>query len=492
MTLVVASLVEREVEGIAASSKLAFAQGADLVECRLDHLARVSRASVEEARMAALGPAISTLRSRSEGGRSGLSGDRRNALLQAQLEADFEYVDLELRSDRKFIAGLERERWPSQLIVSAHFHRPVKRAVIEKALADCMSLGDVGKVAMVCEDAADALMLAELGMKWSRRRKPCIVIGMGLQGQLTRILADRIGSELAYARLGGKPAAPGQLEVRTQAGLRSKEKLVFGLIGHPVSHSVSKPMQEEALSHLGVVGAYVPMDFPPGELSAASMKTLQRLGFKGVNITIPHKKKAYSLCDRIGPAAKATGAVNTIKIESGRLYGENTDVKGFAELIAGKTVITRGTKTLLIGAGGAARAAIYVLKERGARVTVVDIEKRRADHLAKTFDARSQSLPRLFKSGKSFDIVVNCSPVGMKGVPGNPVTKSLFREGSSFFDVVYNPQITKAMQTAERAGARAYGGLEMLVQQGAESFRIWTGTEPDIEAMRQAAKGALA
>jgi len=491
MTLVVASLVEGDTEGIAASSKLAFTQGADLVECRLDLLRHLSRRSVQEARSAALGPAISTLRSVSEDGRSGLTGERRNSLLQAQLDADFEYVDFELKTDRKFLAAIRRERWSSKTIVSAHFKSPVNKATLEKALAECMLLGDLGKIAMRCESATDALMLAELGMKWSRRTKPCAVMGMGLQGQVTRILADRIGSELVYACLQGKPSAPGQLDVPSQCALRSKEKAVFGLIGHPVSHSVSKPMQEEALRNLGIVGAYVPMDFPTGKFSAASIATIRRLGFKGVNVTIPHKKKAYTLCEKRGPAAKATGAVNTIRIQSRALYGENTDVKGFAELVGTKTVVTRGTKALLVGAGGAARAAMYVLKERGARVTVVDIEKRRADHLAKIFGAHSQSLPRLFRSGKSFDIVVNCSPVGMKGVPGNPVTKGLFGSGSTFFDVVYNPQVTKAMETAEKAGAKAYGGLEMLVQQGAESFRLWTGMEPNVEAMREAARRAL-
>jgi len=491
MTLIVGSLVERDEVGIASSSKLAFEQGGDLVECRLDHLTNLSRGAVEEVRRAALGPAISTLRSRSEGGRSGLRGPMRNALLHAQLKADFEYVDLELRNDRKFIDSLERDHWASKIIVSTHFLRPVKKPAVENALAECLALGDIGKVAMFCEDATDALMLAEVAMKWSKRSKPCIVIGMGAQGQLTRILADTLGSAMVYACISGKPAAPGQLDIPTQARLRGGGKTVLGLIGHPVSHSISKPMQEEALSKADMNGAYVPLDIPPGRFSASSVGTLRKLGFAGVNVTIPHKKKAYSLCDRLGPAARETGAVNTIKIEGRRLYGENTDVKGFAELIGTKTVITPGTKALLVGAGGAARATMFVLRERGARVTVVDIEKKRADRLAKAFGGHSQSLPRLFKSGRSFDIVVNCSPVGMKGMPGNPIVKSLIKPGSTFFDVVYNPPVTKAMIMAQKAGAAVHGGLEMLVQQGAESFRIWTETEPNVDAMREAAMGAL-
>ncbi len=491
MTQVVASLVERDFEGIADSARIAFRQGADLVECRLDHLQGLSKTGVSEARKAALGPAISTLRSTSEGGRSGLRGDRRNALLQAQLEADFEYVDLELRTDRKFISSLDRGRWESRLIVSCHFLKPVKKQVVERTLQECASLGHVGKVAMTCENASDALALAEVGMKWATRKSPYVLIGMGPQGLLTRVFADRLGSHLAYACLSGRPAAPGQLDITTQQRLLARDKTVFGLIGHPVSHSVSKPMQEAAIADRGLIGAYIPLDFPPDEFTAAAVSTLRKLGLRGLNVTIPHKKKAFSLCDKRGPAATDTGAVNTIKFDGKRLYGENTDVKGFSELIGGKIIITRGTKALLVGAGGAARAAIYILSERGARVTVVDIEKSRADQLAKMFHAHSQSLPRVFKSGNSYDVVVNCSPVGMKGIPGNPVVKNLFHKGSAFFDVIYNPQVTKAMETAEKAGAKAYGGLEMLVQQGAESFRIWTGSEPNVEVMREAAREAL-
>lgn len=125
------------------------------------------------------------------------------------------------------------------------------------------------------------------------------------------------------------------------------------------------------------------------------------------------------------------------------------------------------------------------------KLSVTDIEKSRADDLAKKFGAKSLSLRRLWKSTRSFDLVVNCTPVGMKGVPGNPLKASFVKPGSVFIDVIYNPPVTKAMQTAEKRGAKVYGGLEMLVQQGAESFRLWTGSEPSVDAMREAARRAL-
>jgi shikimate dehydrogenase len=304
---------------------------------------------------------------------------------------------------------------------------------------------------------------------------------MGIQGQLTRVFADRIGSELAYACLPGKEAAPGQLDVVTQISMLEGPKRVFGLIGHPVSHSVSKPMQEAALSHLGLRGMYLPLDFPPKEFDGNALRALKNLGFEGLNVTIPHKGQAFKLCNRKGEFATATRAVNTISFKGKAVVGENTDVNGFSRLLDGKTTITRNTDALIIGAGGAARAVACVLSERRARLTIIDIEKSRSEALAKSFGAKSESVKRLWKSDKSFDLVVNCTPL-KAGFVG---------PGSVFFDIIYNPPVTKAMELAAGRGAKAYGGLEMLVQQGAESFRLWTGLEPNVDAMRVAAGRAL-
>jgi shikimate dehydrogenase len=407
------------------------------------------------------------------------------------LESDFEYVDLELETDRSLLKKNQGAQSETQTIVSSHLPGPAPRDLVEKKLVEAMTLGDIAKVAMPCETAPQALDLAHLGLKYSRLKKRFVIIGMGLQGQLTRVFADRIGSELVYACLPGKEAAPGQLEVAVQISMLEGPREVFGLIGHPVSHSVSKPMHEAALKHLGLRGMYLPLDFPPRTFDGNSLRALKNLGFKGLNVTIPHKALAFKLCDRKGESATDTRAVNTISFVGRAVVGENTDVIGFSRLLDEKTTITRNTEALVIGAGGAARTVAYVLSERKARLTIIDIEKGRADELAKSFGARSVSVKRQWKSDRSFDLVVNCTPVGMKGTAGTPLKAGFVEPGSVFIDIIYNPPVTKAMDLAARRGAKAYGGLEMLVQQGAESFRIWTGLEPNVDAMREAAGGAL-
>ena len=492
MTQIVASLIEGSIAGVSDSSRTAFREGADIVECRLDHLSGLDSELVSHVRKAALGPAIATLRSRKEGGKSAMTGSRREAILLAALEADFEYVDLEKASDQHLLKKLTGLDWDSEIIVSVHLTKPVTRATIERHIAEAAGLGDIAKVAMPCEHADDALMLARVGATLSKKRTRYVLIGIGTQGQLTRVFADKIGSYMVYACLPGKPAAPGQLDVATQRRLLNGDRIALGLIGHPVSHSVSKPMQEAALTGLSLAGSYIPMDFKPGTFDRRAVVTLRNLGFRGVNVTVPHKGTAYDLCDKKGMAAMATGAVNTMKFQTKSIVGENTDVIGFASLIDGKIVITCDTDALLVGAGGAARAVAYVLSQRGARITVVDIEKKRADELARTFGARSESLKRLWKSGRTFDLVVNCTPVGMKGVPGNPIAGKLLKQGSTFIDIIFNPPVTAAMKAAEERGVKVLGGLEMLVQQGAESFKIWTSLEPNVEEMREAARRALA
>ncbi len=489
MTLVVASLIEGSIQEASASSRAAFSAGADMVELRLDHLKDFE---ARKARREILGPTIATLRSKGQGGKSSLTGVKRAEVLQEIFAADFEYVDLELESDRALLKRIRNAKeTETKIIVSSHFQKPVPRAAVERRLAESFALGDVAKVAMHCDDASQALELAQIGLTYSRQKREYAVIGMGAQGQLTRVFADKIGSSLVYACLAGKPSAAGQLDVATQARILDGDRVVLGLIGHPVSHSVSKPMQEAALDRVGLTGMYLPLDIPTKSFDGNTLRILRTLGFRGLNVTIPHKAKAYQLSDQFGEAAAATKAVNTIKFAGSKMIGENTDVFGFAKMIEGKTNITHSTNALIIGAGGAAKAVAYVLSERGALLTIIDVERTRAVKLAKAFGGTAVPVKKLWSSDFSFDLVVNCTPVGMKGMAGSPLKARFVRPGSVYIDVIYNPPTTKAMEIASGRGARAYGGLEMLVQQGAESFRIWTGQEPSIEAMREAAGRAL-
>ncbi len=492
MTLVVASIIENSVREASESSKQAFREGADIVELRLDMLEGFGTDTVREVRREIPGPAMATLRSRDQGGGSRLGCPEREEVLKAILASGFEYVDLELGTDRRLIESARTELDATQIIVSDHLHSPTRRNIVERRLAEAMRFGDIAKIAVPCENAVQALDLAQLGRKYSRLKKRFALVGMGPQGQLTRVLADRIGSELAYACLAGKEAAPGQLDVPTQAALLGKvDRTVLGLVGHPVSHSISKPMQETALRHRGLTGVYLPLDFPGRRFDGNSLRLLNDLGFSGLNVTIPHKSAAFRLCAAKSDFASSTRAVNTITFKGRRAVGENTDVAGFSRLIDGKTNITGNTDALVIGAGGAARAVAFVLSERKVRITITDIDVRRAKNLARPTGATVLTVNGLWRSDRAFDLVVNCTPVGMKGVPGTPLKASFLKAGAMFIDIVYNPPVTQAMEIAARRGAKAYGGLEMLVQQGAESFREWTGLEPNVEAMREAARRAL-
>lgn len=491
MTHLVVSLVEKDPAGVEVSAKAAFESGADLVEVRLDHIRGLTAARAKDIRHAVRGPAIATLRSAKEGGASRLGKREREELLLMVSEAGFEYIDLEFSRDAKVLEAIREEEWRPHIIVSKHFTKPVSKSEVQGALRSALDHGDIAKVAMACESAADAVMLAQIGLDLSKRRKRFSVIGMGQQGQLTRACARAMGCELVYASLPGKAAAPGQIEVGLQAELLGGDAVLLGLVGHPVSHSVSKPMQEAAMAEAGLRGLYLPLDFPERAFDRSALKTLRALGFKGLNVTIPHKWKAYEMSHRRGENAKATEAVNTLSFRGTVVHGENTDVNGFSRLLDGKITITPGLRTLMVGAGGAARAVAYVLTERDARLSVLDKDKKRARALARKFRARAVTWSQLRGERAEFDLIVNCSPVGMKGLPGNPVKPWLFGPGKSFIDIIFNPPATEAMVEAEKKGGKALGGLEMLVQQGAESFRVWTGTEPDVGAMREAARRAL-
>lgn len=490
MTIIVASLVEGSIAGVSGSSRAAFRHGADAVEVRLDYFRNLKPAGLPKIRDACAGPTIATLRSTSEGGKSQLSADPRMEMLRAIIDAGFHGVDLETTNDTALLRELGERKDRPLIIASAHFDEPVSEDLITSTLTQACTLGDVGKVAMPCANAAQAVMLAEVGKKFSALRKKFVVVGMGEQGKLTRICADRIGSSMIYSCVNGKEAAPGQLDVRTQKSLSSKA-LVLGLIGHPVSHSVSREMQEAALKSRKIPGAYLPLDFPPGTLDRNALVTLKSIGFKGLNVTIPHKKTAFDIADRTDAAASSTGAVNTITFDDDEVVGENTDVFGFSKLVEGKIHITKNTRILVVGAGGASRAVAHVLSRLGARFMIADIESSRARELARTFGGDAVPVGRAMSAPAPFDLVVNCTPVGMKGAPGNPVKSNLFKKGSLFVDIIYNPEITQAMRTARKAGARVQGGLEMLVQQGAQSFRLWTGKNPDVSVMRRAARRAL-
>ncbi len=271
---------------------------------------------------------------------------------------------------------------------------------------------------------------------------------------------------------------------------------LIGLIGYPVAHSYSPAMHNAAAAALGLNVVYVPLPVSPERLPDA-LRGLVALGYRGVNVTVPHKEAVMPHLDAVFPAARVIGAVNTIVIGDGRLTGFNTDWSGFLADLESHRLALYGRDCLVLGAGGSARAVVYALLRRGGRVSVLARRLEQAQRLAAELKpafpsaadiavGRLDDAPRV-AAQLDEPVIVNATPLGMSGErselspwpDGAP-----FPPGAFIYDLVYNPAETRFMAQARAAGRRAANGLGMLVGQAAEAFEVLTGRRPDPAVMR--------
>ncbi len=269
---------------------------------------------------------------------------------------------------------------------------------------------------------------------------------------------------------------------------------VVGVMGWPVAHSLSPAMHNAAFQALGLDWAYIPLAVPPDKLVAA-VAGAAALGLAGVNVTIPHKQAVMDLVDEMTPAARAIGAVNTLRF-NGRISGDNTDWTGFLNALRDVGHDPTGQRAVILGAGGAARSIVYALASVHASVAVYNRSVGRAeeivDGLNQVFpDGQLEAYP-LDSLAQELDrypqLIVNTTSLGMaprtEGTPwpaGLPIPAY-----ATVYDLVYNPLATRFLKSAKAAGARAVDGLGMLVHQGAQAFTLWTGVEPPTDVMYKA------
>jgi len=267
--------------------------------------------------------------------------------------------------------------------------------------------------------------------------------------------------------------------------------ILYGVIGDPIRHSRSPVMLGRAFRESGVNGAYGAFHVKPERLGEA-IRGIRALGFRGLNVTIPHKIEVMAHIDEIDESAKAIGAVNTIVNENGRLIGYNTDGIGYVRSLKEEAEPDlSGKKILVLGAGGAARGIVWALLREGpSEVLIANRTDARADELAAAFeDRRTKAIPwhLLAEACGAADIVINTTSVGMAphtdAVPADP---DWLRPGAVASDLIYNPLTTAFLQGAERRGCRIHGGLGMFVYQGAYAFEYWTGRPAPAAAMREA------
>lgn len=278
---------------------------------------------------------------------------------------------------------------------------------------------------------------------------------------------------------------------------------LLGLLGWPLGHSLSPAMHNAAAADLGLNLAYLPLPVAPDELPDA-VRGLAALGFRGVNVTVPHKQAVLPLLDELTGAAQAIGAVNTIVFEpDGRSRGDNTDWSGFLTDVRAIDLPLDGRDCLVIGAGGAARAVVYALQQSGGFVRVLARRVEQAEALAADLAHQFPNRPVAFGSladlpqfvaGLRAPLIVSTTPLGMTpAVDHSPWPEELPFPGGAFaYDLIYNPARTRFMTQAEADGCRAANGLGMLAAQAAEAFALWTGQPPDTAVMRRAAETALA
>jgi shikimate dehydrogenase len=263
------------------------------------------------------------------------------------------------------------------------------------------------------------------------------------------------------------------------------ETELYGVIGNPVRHSLSPMIHNGAFRRLGWNAVYLAFEVKNLE---EALRGIRGLGVKGVSVTIPFKTEVLPFLDRVEGLAKKVGAVNTIVNRQGRLIGYNTDCEGALDALEEKADL-RGKRAVLLGAGGAARAIGFGLKERGVPLIVVNRSKEKGQALCKELGCDYlpiSSLLRMKAGELEADILINATSLGMYPRDGEtPVPKELLKKGMMVMDIVYEPLKTKLLREAKEKGCITVDGLEMLIRQGMAQFEIWTGRRPEIGQIKK-------
>jgi 3-dehydroquinate dehydratase/shikimate dehydrogenase len=482
------------------------AEGADLVECRLDYLDRPDPPAVQTLLAGRPLPVIVTCRPARQGGRFAGEESRRLALLSEAARLGAEYVDLELDAlpAGADLVGLVRGGDSRTQVILSHHDLAGRPADLDEIVSRLEASGaDVVKVAFAASGPEDALAaLAVL----RRCTKPAIALAMGECGAASRILAGKFGAFGTFAALEeGAESAPGQLTLQEMKRLYRWQAIgpgtrVYGVIGCPVAHSVSPAVHNAAFAAAGVDAVYVPLRIEPGAENfnrfLDALVNAPWADFGGLSVTIPHKENALA---RVGAGAvdelsRRIGAINTIRLEaSGGLRGWNTDYAAAINALCSAMNIARedlaARKVAVVGAGGAARAVVAALAHYRAEVAIHNRTASRAQRLAEEFGCSAAGLEELGRT--SAQVLVNCTSVGMHPEVEQSPLERIPPAVKVVFDTVYNPAQTRLLRLAAAAGCRCVSGVEMFVNQAVAQFEIWTGRPAPREVMRQAVMDQL-
>ena len=397
---------------------------------------------------------------------------------------------------------VEENTWLFEPIICSHHDFtgvPYNLIQIYERIKSANANIDVIKIAVQANDITDTIPIWKLLEKAKSENRQIIPIAMGESGKWTRILGLAHGAFMTYASLdAGQETAPGQISARDlievyRAKELDEETEVYGIIGGNTSYSMSPYIHNAAFKFHNLNFVFVPLQMQNlDEFIRRMVKPETReikLNFKGFAVTIPHKQAIIKHLDYLDETAEKIGAVNTVKITDGKLYGYNTDAHGFIEPLKTAYGDLKNAKVAVLGAGGAARACVYALKKEGASVTVFARDLMKAETLANEFQVGSETLNTQHSALGTFDIVVNATPLGTKGSLENetPLTAEEIKNVHLAYDLVYNPLETRFLREAKSVNVPTVSGLAMLIAQAMEQQRIWTGFDAPMKEMSRVA-----
>jgi 3-dehydroquinate dehydratase/shikimate dehydrogenase len=486
---------------IAASNPVDMVQKADLIvrdnpfiEFRLDYLAKPALALAKLKTFIEFHPEaliIATCRRAANGGKFKGTIAAEIDLLVKAAALGCHLVDIELETAAQIKpSDFNRLRRSASLIVSYHDFRGTKK--LEETFARMKEFSaDFIKIVTTANSLYDNVVMMKFLEKYSHSHS-LIGLCMGEQGVISRVLSVRAGSQFTFGAMNpGEETAPGQLTARALRDTYRIDQVdaatrVYGVAGDPVAHSLSPAMLNAAFRRENVNAVYLALHAKTME---DLMACVQDIPIAGLSVTMPYKEQIVKELDKSDPWTAKVGACNTlVRSQDGKLYGFNTDVNGMVRPLELR-IRLQGAKILVLGAGGAARAAAFGLKERGAEVSILSRTAAAAQKLAK--QARAKAINRTMLKKLEFDVIINATPAGMEGNRDPLPLSEQEMKAKYFFEMVYNPAETKMMKMARARGMHVIAGTEMFVQQGARQFEIWTGKPAPLIDMQRVVDHAL-
>ncbi len=404
--------------------------------------------------------------------------------------AGCQIVDLELQSALKLKReAIARLRSRARLILSFHDFRATRN--LDETLEKMLKIpADFYKVVSTATTLSDNVTMMKF-LQTQSDKHALIGLCMGEQGIISRVLSVRAGSVFTFGAVSADlKTAPGQISAGDLRSIYRIDQVdaatrVYGVAGDPIEHSLSPVIMNTALRRENVNGVYLP-------LHAKTLKDLMRcvreIPLHGLSVTMPYKQSILAHLDNTDAHTTKIGACNTVvRGQDGKLYGFNTDAAGVVRPLEQRLSI-ENAKVLVLGAGGAARAAVFGLKERGAEIWILNRTSVKAQKLAR--QAKARTIKRADLRKIAFDVIINATPVGMGNTRDCPL-KDEEIQARVVFDMVYDPVETHLLQVARAKGIAVIPGVEMFVQQAARQFEIWTGKPAPAGDMLRAVTIAL-